>query len=221
MVIGRWLPLIAILSLFGELCACNAPSKTKADVRAKTPETSIELTAEFLKRAHSALLERVGSQAQLLEMRAQGRQLSFVVQSGGKFKQIDYVEHSALSGASAFSGTSGSTGPSSSAAKSAAGETTRTTQVGKIYGPELVDTLGEGPVPENLFPLAEVQLHGIVSSFPVALSAVDPDYGRVTGLVVRRFLPFSTGIRARIYVDSPKMSGSIDTNERGIPLKKR
>ena len=44
-----------------------------------------------------------------------------------------------------------------------------------------------------------------------------PD-GWIRELVVRRFLPFGSAVRARIYVESPRMSGSIDTTGKGIPL---
>lgn len=79
--------------------------------------------------------------------------------------------------------------------------------------------MGDGPVPENLFPLKDVNIVGIAQSFSVAVHAIDPQFGRVIAVTVRRFLPFSTGVRARIYVDSPTLPGSIDTSERGIPLK--
>lgn len=182
----------------------HSGTKTEGTPRATQPVPVIPLSPEFLKRAHSALLERVGSQAQLLEMRAKGRHLSFIAVMGDRLKQVDYVEQAALH-------------PGQDGAPS----TGEGTPVGKIYGPDAVEMSGDGPLAANLFPLAEISLHGIAQSFPVARQAVDPENGRITELVVRRFLPFSSGIRARIYVDSPKMSGSIDTNERGIPLKKR
>lgn len=188
---------------------CRSPSRTsetatKGTQRAVQALPALALSPEFLKRAHSALLERVGSQAQLLEMRAEGRQLSFIGMIGDRLKQVDYVEQVALR-----------------PGQDGAPVGREGTSVGKIYGPDAVETTGAGPLADNLFPLAEINLHGIAQSFAVACQAVDPENGRVTQLVVRRFLPFSSGVRARIYVDSPKMSGSIDTNERGIPLKQR
>jgi hypothetical protein len=32
-------------------------------------------------------------------------------------------------------------------------------------------------------------------------------------------LPIHRGIRARIFVASPRMNGSLDTNQNGIPVK--
>ncbi len=204
-LIGRPLCVLLLIGLSG--CRSNAKKQgsTVRSVRERVPAqtTEVELTPEFLTRAQSALLERVGSQARLLEMRAEGRSLSYVVLLGGKLKQVDYVEEVPLRSAE---GREGALPP---------------TSVGKIYGPDVVPSSGEGPVEENLFDLKDVRLSGIARSFEVALRAVDPEHGTINEVVVRRFLPFSTAVRARIYVKSPKMSGSIDTNERGIPLKKR
>jgi len=188
--------------------ACNPkPNKSQPSTvqRAPAPAPAPELTEEFLKRAHSALLERVGSQAELLEMRARGRQLSYIVQLGGRLKQIDYVEATSLDQV----GGSKQGGPGATAVS----------PVGTILGPDEVQQVGDGPVPENLFPLKDVNIVGIAQSFSVAVHAIDPQFGRVIAVTVRRFLPFSTGVRARIYVDSPTLPGSIDTSERGIPLK--
>lgn len=199
-----------ILLLAGSLAALACNQKLNKDrpatvQRARLAEPAPELTEEFLKRAHSALLERVGSQAELLEMRAQGRQLSYIVQLGGRLKQIDYVEAGSL-------GEARGTKPGGPGA-------TAVSPVGTILGPDEVQQVGDGPVPENLFPLKDVNIAGIAQSFSVAVHAIDPQFGRVSAVTVRRFLPFSTGVRARIYVDSPTLPGSIDTSERGIPLK--
>jgi hypothetical protein len=137
-------------------------------------------------------------------MRALGRQLSYIVQLGGRLKQIDYVEATPL----------GQVGP-----KPGAPGATAVIPVGRILGPDDVPQVGEGPVAENLFPLKDVNITGIAHSVSVAVKAIDPQFGRVIAVTVRRFLPFSTGVRARIYVDSPTLPGSIDTSERGIPLK--
>lgn len=207
-----WLSCAASLASF--LIACDegaAGAATRPGQRAPASSAAGELTGEFFKRAHSALLERVGSQAELLEMRAQARELSYLVHLEGKIKQIDYVESSPLGLGAA------STPVNTASGKPAA--TSVVTQVGQIFGPDPVEETGEGPLSENLFPLKDVSVMGIVQSFAVAIQAVDPEFGRVTAVTIRRYLPFSTAIRARIYVDSPRMSGSIDTNERGVPLK--
>lgn len=88
-----------------------------------------------------------------------------------------------------------------------------------VEGPLVVPLRGAGDVRENAFPIAELDLPRITAAFPIARSAVDPADGLVRQLVVRRMLPFNRLVRARIYVDSPRMSGSIDTNSSGTPLK--
>jgi hypothetical protein len=89
---------------------------------------------------------------------------------------------------------------------------------GVVDPPVQVPVYGNGNLAENGFSPAEVDLGAIASAFPVAQKAVDPTDGWIRELVVRRFLPFGTSVRARIYVESPRMSGSIDTNGKGIPL---
>jgi len=89
---------------------------------------------------------------------------------------------------------------------------------GVVDPPVQVPVYGNGNLVENGFLPTEVDLGAIASAFPVAQKAVDPTDGWVRELVVRRFLPFGSSVRARIYVESPRMSGSIDTNGKGIPL---
>lgn len=89
---------------------------------------------------------------------------------------------------------------------------------GVVDPPVQVPVYGTGNLTENGFSPGEVDLLAIARAFPVAQKSVDPADGWVKELVVRRFLPFGSAIRARIFVESPRMSGSIDTNGRGIPL---
>ncbi len=207
-MVGRaWLPPLSLALCVSTGCRESSAPAPRSESTSRVPaeEAKAELSVEFLKRGQSALLERIGSQARLLEIRARGRHLSYSVLMGKELKQLDYVEDVLLQPLS----------------KGSTEHDSRSIPVGKIFGPDTMQVVGAGPLDDNLFDLKDVQLVGIAQSFPIALQAVDPIHGRVTSLVVRRFLPFSTGIRARIYVDSPTMSGSIDTNERGIPLKKR
>src|SRR5690606_24547422 len=85
--------------------------------------------------------------------------------------------------------------------------------IGRIFGPQIVPILGQGKLEENLFPFSDIQLEKMGRSFKIASLAVDPKDGKVARLVVRRYLPFSEGIRGRIFVESPRMNGSIDVNE--------
>jgi hypothetical protein len=91
--------------------------------------------------------------------------------------------------------------------------------VGKVDPPVQVPVYGKGDLAKNGFTAKDVDLQGIATSFSVALRAVDPTDGWVRELVVRRYFPFGNAVRARIFVESPRMSGSIDTNGNGIPLR--
>lgn len=85
--------------------------------------------------------------------------------------------------------------------------------------PEKSPVVGSASLGENAYPLGDIDVTKIVAAFPLAKKAVDPSEGRLSGLVVRRFLPFHRAIRARIYVESPRMNGSMDTNGKGVPLR--
>jgi hypothetical protein len=92
--------------------------------------------------------------------------------------------------------------------------------IGRIFGPEPIPTRGQGEVKDNVFPLSEIDLPQMGKAFQVARLAIDPEDGKVSRLVIRRYLPFSSRVRARIFVESPRMGGSIDVNEKGVPLKR-
>lgn len=164
-------------------------------VRAEAARPPVPLSAAFLSRALSALDKSLAEDTEVLEIRASGRQLSVQLAQGEtkKLEQVDYVEREVTPGQP---------------------------PVGRVYGPVAVELRGQGQVTDNLFQFSEVDLDAIARSFPTAQQAVDPDDGKVERLVVRRFLPFTEGLRARVYVYSPRMSGSIDTNENGVPLKR-
>ena len=78
---------------------------------------------------------------------------------------------------------------------------------------------GPGTLTVNGFSYDELNIAGIAGAMQTARQASYPSDARVTRILVRRFLPHSTGIRARIFATSPVFSGSIDTNSQGIPLK--
>lgn len=92
--------------------------------------------------------------------------------------------------------------------------------LGRVDPPVQVPVYGEGDLKENGFSASEVDLPAITNAFGTAIKAVDPTDGWVKEVVIRRYLPFGTAVRARIYVASPRMSGSIDTNGNGIPLRR-
>lgn len=197
--------LAGLLSL---AVACDEPTNPAAEVdNEAVPEPLVPLSAAFLTRATTALQARLGKDAQILEIRATGRSLSVQMQArknhpasdktraikAGALMQLDYVERPTEVGQP---------------------------PIGRIFGPQPVPTRGQGDLKENLFPYEEVNLSGMARAFPIALLAVDPEDGKVARLVVRRYLPFSTRVRGRIFVDSPRMGGSIDVNEKGTPLKR-
>jgi hypothetical protein len=92
--------------------------------------------------------------------------------------------------------------------------------IGKVLEPVVVPIKGEGQLGSNVYPYQDIELARMARHFRVAILAVDPDDGLIERLVVRRYLPFSEGIRGRIFVTSPRMSGSIDVTEKGYPLKR-
>ncbi|MGB5809938.1 MAG: hypothetical protein WBG86_05365 [Polyangiales bacterium] len=83
-----------------------------------------------------------------------------------------------------------------------------------------METKGDGEVKDNLFPFSEVNLPAMGRAFKIATMAIDPKDGKVEKLVVRRNLPFGKRVRGCIFVHSPRMSGTIDVNEKGAPLKR-
>lgn len=175
---------------------CDEPTASIPEsVRAEVAAPPVPLSAAFLTRAISALEKSLAEDTELLEIRASGRQFSVQIAQGEtkKLEQVDYVERETTPGQP---------------------------PVGRVYGPVSVELRGQGQVADNLFQFSEIDLDAIARAFPTAQLAVDPDDGKVERLVIRRFLPFTEGLRARVYVYSPRMSGSIDTNENGVPLKR-
>lgn len=89
---------------------------------------------------------------------------------------------------------------------------------GRVLGPSPTHLSGSGELEDNLFDLDDVDWKALTALFPSARSHVDPTDGLVTELIVRRFLPVSSDIRARLYVSSPRMSGHLDADSRGRAL---
>lgn len=89
---------------------------------------------------------------------------------------------------------------------------------GTIKTPRIVELRGAGKLDENLFPIEGVYLQAIPRLCSIAVSHVDPQDGRVTQIVVRRNLPFSSDVRFRVFVESPRKNGQLDANRFGHPL---
>lgn len=166
------------------------PTVEPYDPSALAPMPKAPLEPEFLLRGTLALKKRLGDGAQLLELRAAPRALSLQTKVGEVIHEYVYLE---------------SDDPKIE---------------GHVEGPRISPLLGQGALEDNLFSSGELDVIGIGKAFDVARRAVDPDDGVVERIVARRFLPFGEGVRVRIYVASPRMSGSIDTNPNGVPLRR-
>lgn len=86
---------------------------------------------------------------------------------------------------------------------------------GRVIGPVPTHLAGSGELEANLYDLETVNWRALTRLFPEARDAVDPADGVVTELVVRRHLPFSRDVIARLYVASPRMNGQLDADARG------
>lgn len=180
------------------LCALAAACKSEEAPRELEPTRVLiaprtpekPLDGEFLLRAVLNLKKQLGAGLSVLELQAVPFGVSIQVAKDGKIVEYTYEESRSRS------------------------------DPGKVFGPFEAALLGQGELERNLFPLGELDLDGIGKAFDVARRSIDPDDGVVERLVVRRFFPFGEGVRARIYVYSPRMPGSIDTNPNGIPLKR-
>jgi hypothetical protein len=187
---------IVVLGLLlpGILEACQAkepePHPEAARVQVAALAPDKPLEGEFLLRAILSLKKQLGADITLLELQAVPFGVSLQLAKADKILEYTYEESEDRA------------------------------EPGKVFGPFEAGLLGQGELERNLFPLAELDLDGIGKAFDVARRSVDPDDGVVERLVVRRFLPFGDGVRARIYIYSPRMPGSIDTNPNGIPLKR-
>lgn len=192
------LRLAKILFLGSALGSCtprvqrSEPEKREPVVQ--TPTTNLPVDGALLARATRALEPHLPKAMTLLEVRATPTsvEMQLIVDQG--VTALRYREKPAPPGAQLALPT------------------------GTVDPPVQVPVYGNGNLAENGFSPNEIDLSAIASAFPVAQKAVDPTDGWIRELVVRRFLPFGTAVRARIFVESPRMSGSIDTTGKGIPL---
>ena len=189
-------PALALLVLAAcFLIGCSRgdePIRTDATPSDNAERAEAELDGVRVASAWETLRAKLGQDAQLLEVRADHQGL--VVQVVRSFEpSLEIVEFWASLEASG----------------------------GRVdvEGPIPIALRGAGDAKENAFLLAELDVSRITAAFPVARLAVDPADGQVRQLVIRRMLPFNRLVRARIFVHSPRMSGIIDTNSGGTPLK--
>jgi hypothetical protein len=194
------------LLLFGVGCQTKETFRLESEEN-DSVEPTVPLTDAFLTRAITALESRLKPDSEVLEIRATGRIFSVQLRAKkahpasdktkaikpGTLVQIDYVERAMEAGQP---------------------------PIGRIFGPQPLSTMGKGDPKENIFPLSDIDLEAMARAFNIAKLAIDPEDGKVVRLVVRRYLPFSLRVRGRIFVESPRMSGSIDVNERGVALRR-
>ncbi|HVR18744.1 MAG TPA: M20/M25/M40 family metallo-hydrolase, partial [Polyangiaceae bacterium] len=90
---------------------------------------------------------------------------------------------------------------------------------GAIAEPRTAELRGTGDLDSNLFALSSVALGRIPELVTRATTEIDPAQGRVTRVLVRRHLPKTDAVRFRVYVDSPRVSGSVDFDHSGNPLR--
>lgn len=189
--------------------ACGCESKEEQPLPAPEEHSGVlpELTEAFVTRALAGISTRLKPTSKILELRVSGDVFSVQMQTkrdipasdkektipAGSLVQLDYIEKPGAKGQP---------------------------PLGQIRGPVRVELKGAGEVKDNLYLFSEVNLPAMGRSFRVAVLSIDPEDGKVTRLVVRRNLPFGERVRGRIFVQSPRMSGSIDVNERGVPLKR-
>jgi succinyl-diaminopimelate desuccinylase len=89
---------------------------------------------------------------------------------------------------------------------------------GVLAEPRTAEVRGSGKLDTNLFPLSSVALDRIPELATRAANEIDPSEGKVTRILVRRHLPKNEAVRFRVYVDSPRLSGSVDFDQSGNQL---
>jgi succinyl-diaminopimelate desuccinylase len=88
----------------------------------------------------------------------------------------------------------------------------------QIRGPLPVELRGSGSLTGNVFPLSLVDLSSVPELAKNARARVDPEYGEVTRILVRKNLPVDDSVTMRAYVTSPIKSGHLDADASGRPL---
>jgi succinyl-diaminopimelate desuccinylase len=90
--------------------------------------------------------------------------------------------------------------------------------LGQLKEPRAAEIRGAGDLRANLFPLDDVALKRVPELVTRATTEIDPDQGRVTRVLIRRHLPKTDAVRFRVYVESPRLSGSVDFDQNGNPV---
>jgi succinyl-diaminopimelate desuccinylase len=90
---------------------------------------------------------------------------------------------------------------------------------GVLKAPRPAEIRGAGDLRANLFPFADVALKRVPELVTRATTEIDPQAGKVTRVLVRRHLPKTEAVRFRVYVESPRLSGSVDFDQGGNPLQ--
>jgi len=89
---------------------------------------------------------------------------------------------------------------------------------GRSSEPQHAELRGAGDLAANLFALGDVSLEKIPDLATAAAAQVDAQDGRIVRVLVRRDFPHSDAVRLRVYVESPRSSGSADFDANGNPV---
>jgi hypothetical protein len=89
---------------------------------------------------------------------------------------------------------------------------------GKVGEPEHATLRGKGQLADNLFDLSDVRLGAVPALTREAVRRIDAEAGSVELVLLRRNLPDSEDVRFRVYVSSPRQSGSLAADRTGQPL---
>ena len=90
---------------------------------------------------------------------------------------------------------------------------------GSLAEARAAELRGSGNLAANVFPLSGVALQRVPELVTRAATEIDAAEGRVSRVLVRRHLPKTEAVRFRVYVESPRLSGSVDFDQDGNPVR--
>ncbi|HEX4953498.1 MAG TPA: hypothetical protein VF017_08905 [Thermoanaerobaculia bacterium] len=86
---------------------------------------------------------------------------------------------------------------------------------GVVGDPIPVRLFGGGNLEENLYQASDVRFDLIPQLITRAGEEIDLEGEEITHVIVKRRLPFSRGVRIRVFVDGTRKSGSLDADSDG------
>ncbi len=85
----------------------------------------------------------------------------------------------------------------------------------ELDGPRPVRLIGGGNLEENLYSTADVRFDLIPQLVKTAAEQIELEGEEVTHVIVKRNLPFSQGVRIRVFVNGTRKSGNLDADAKG------